>query len=177
MMTKLCFLALLLCIATFLTAADVPSIRGGNGIVLPPPPPTEAEPVTETIHGVTVTDPYRWLEDSQSPATRSWLEAQMKYTQDYLGQVKIRPEVTKRLADLVRVETYGIPVEREDRFFFKKRLSEENQGSIYVRNGLSGNFRSHLLPRWVCCRAPRGFGLRADRKAIPKSASHCCNSR
>ena len=138
MMTKLRLLALLLCTATFLTAADVPSIRGGNGIVLPPPPPTKAEPVTETIHGITVTDPYRWLEDSQSPATRTWLEAQMKYTEDYLAQVKIRPEVVKRLTDLVRVETYSIPVEREDRFFFKKRLPEENQGSIYVRDGLSG---------------------------------------
>ena len=137
-MTKLCLLAHLLSIATFLTAADVPSIRGGNGIVLPPPPPTKTEPVTETIHGVTVTDPYRWLEDSESPATRAWLEAQMKYTEDYLAQVKIRPEVVKRLTDLVRVETYSIPVEREDRFFFKKRLPAENQGSIYVRNGLSG---------------------------------------
>jgi len=138
-MTKFCLFALLLCVATVLTAADVPSIRGGNGIVLPPPPPTKAELVTETIHGVSVTDPYRWLEDSKSPATRAWLEAQMKYTEDYLSQVKIRPEVVKRLTELVRVESYSIPVEREDKYFFKKRLPEENQGSIYVRNGLRGN--------------------------------------
>ena len=106
--------------------------------MLPPPPPTKAEPVTETIQGVTVTDPYRWLEDAKSPATRAWLEAQMKYTDDYLSQVKIRPEVVKRLTELVRVESYSIPVEREDKYFFKKRLPEENQGSIYVRNGMMG---------------------------------------
>jgi prolyl oligopeptidase len=138
MMIKLCFLAFLLCIASALTAADVPSIRGGNGVVLPPPPPTQVEPVTETVHGVTVSDPYRWLEDSKSPATRAWLETQMKYTEDYLSQVKIRPEVVKRLAELVRVDSYSIPVARGNRYFFKKRLPEENQGSIYVRDGLKG---------------------------------------
>ena len=58
-----------------------------------------------------------------------------KYTEDYLSQVKIRPEIVKRLTELMRVESYGIPVERGDKYFFKKRLPEENQGSIYVRDG------------------------------------------
>src|SRR5262249_16046449 len=96
------------------------------------------EPVTETLHGVTVTDPYRWLEDSKSPATRAWLEAQMKYTEDYLAQVKVRPEIIRRLSELVRVESYGMPVERANLYFFKKRLPQENQGSMYVREGLTG---------------------------------------
>ena len=139
MMTKLCFALLLFCLTQFLTAADSAAVHGGNGVVLPPPPPTQVEPVTETLHGVTLTDPYRWLEDSKSPATRAWLESQMKYTEDYLAQVKVRPEVVKRLTELVRVESYGIPIERGDRFFFKKRLPEENQGSIYVRDGLKGS--------------------------------------
>jgi hypothetical protein len=52
------------------TPAKPRKIEGGNGVTLPPPPPTEVTPVTETIHGVTITDPYRWLEDGQSPATR-----------------------------------------------------------------------------------------------------------
>ncbi len=106
---------------------------------MPPPPTTKVEPVTETIHGVTLTDPYRWLEDAKSPATRAWLAAQMKYTEDYLSQVKIRPEVVKRLTELMRVESYGIPVERGNKYFFKKRLAEENQGSIYLREGLKGS--------------------------------------
>ena len=138
-MTKLGFALLLFCIALLSTAADNSAVHGGNGVVLPPPPPTQVEPVTETIHGVTLTDPYRWLEDSKSPATRAWLDTQMKYTEDYLSQVKIRPEVVKRLTELVRVESYSIPVERGNRYFFKKRLPEENQGSIYVREGLKGS--------------------------------------
>ena len=58
---------LLLCALTMTFAIDKPTtIQGGNGITLPPPPPTEAKPVTETVHGHTITDPYRWLEDAQS---------------------------------------------------------------------------------------------------------------
>jgi prolyl oligopeptidase len=122
-----------------IAANESDTVRGGNGVSLPPPPPTKAEPVTETVHGTEVTDPYRWLEDSKSPATRAWLETQMKYTEDYLAQVKVRPEIVKRLTELVRVESYSIPVERANLYFFKKRLPEENQGSIYVRRGLKGN--------------------------------------
>jgi prolyl oligopeptidase len=138
MMTKLIVSILLLLLASVGHAGNTTAIRGGNGIVMPPPPPTKAEPVTETIQGVTVTDPYRWLEDSRSPATREWLKAQMQYTEDYLSQVKIRPEVVKRLTELVRVDSYSIPIERGSKYFFKKRLAEENQGSIYLREGLTG---------------------------------------
>ena len=35
-------------------------------------PASQSEPVVETLHGVTVADPYRWLEDQESPATRDW---------------------------------------------------------------------------------------------------------
>jgi prolyl oligopeptidase len=119
--------------------ADKPSeIKGGNGIILPPPPPTNTNPVTETIHGTTLTDPYRWLEDAKSPATRAWLDTQMKYTEQYLSQVKVRPEIVSELTKLERVETYSIPVERGGTYFFTKRLADENQGSIYMRRGLHG---------------------------------------
>jgi len=137
MMIKLCLALVLIGIANISTAADkTATVHGGNGITLPPPPPTKMEPVVDTVNGIAITDPYRWLEDSKSPATRAWLAEQMKYTEDYLSQVKIRPEVVKRLTELMRVESYGIPLEREDKYFFKKRLPEENQGSIYLRTGL-----------------------------------------
>ena len=138
MIIKFSLALLLIGMAHFSLAADNATVHGGNGVVLPPPPPTQADSVTETLHGVTVTDPYRWLEDSKSPATRAWLAQQMQYTEDYLAQVKVRPEIVKRLTELVRVESYSIPIERGEKFFFKKRLPEENQGSIYMRQGLHG---------------------------------------
>ena len=132
-------LLVFLVLAVFSLAADKPAeVKGGNGIILPPPPPTEANPVTETIHGTTLTDPYRWLEDAKSPETRAWIDGQMKYTEQYLSQVKIRPEIVSELTKLERVESYSIPIERGGNYFFKKRQADENQGSIYVRHGLHG---------------------------------------
>ena len=40
------------------------------------PPKTQTDNVTETIHGVEITDPYRWLEDQNSPQTRTWINSQ-----------------------------------------------------------------------------------------------------
>ncbi|MBV9073347.1 MAG: S9 family peptidase [Acidobacteria bacterium] len=122
-------------------AADVPQreVQGGHGIVLPPPPATEAKPVTDNVAGHTLTDSYRWLEDQNSPETRAWIDAQMGYTAQYLSQVKIRPEMVKRLTELHHVEVVGIPVERNDTYFYTKRLPDENQASIYIRKGLHGN--------------------------------------
>jgi prolyl oligopeptidase len=137
-MTLRLFLAVFL-LAIFVYAKDnTAEVKGGNGITLPPPPPTEQKPVTETIHGVTLTDPYRWLEDQNSPETRAWIDSQMKYTEQYLSQLKILPDLEKELGRLERVEQYSIPIERGGKYFFKKRLANENQGSIYVRNGLHG---------------------------------------
>jgi prolyl oligopeptidase len=141
--TPLAHTTLILLIITFLGlfafAADKPSeIKGGNGIVLPPPPATETVPVTEDIHGTLITDPYRWLEDAKSPATRAWIGEQMKYTEQYLSQVKVRPAIVSELTKLERVESYSIPVERGGNYFFKKRLADENQGSIYIRRSLHG---------------------------------------
>jgi len=38
--------------------------------VMERPPFSAVKPVTETLHGVSITDPYRWLEDQNSPDTR-----------------------------------------------------------------------------------------------------------
>jgi prolyl oligopeptidase len=138
MKSRLAILGFVISVILLATAADVPSIRGGNGVTLPPPPPTEAKPVTDNVNGTSMTDPYRWLEDGQSPETRAWIDSQMKYTDEYLSQVKIRPAIAKSLTDLIRVESYSVPTERHDKYFFTRRLPDENQASIYVRNGLHG---------------------------------------
>jgi len=128
-----------LAISLFALAGETREVRGGNGITLPPPPPTERKPVTDNVAGQSLTDPYRWLEDGKSPETRAWIAAQMNYTESYLSQIKIRPQIVKRLTELERVESFGFPHERNGIYFFSKRLPEENQASIYRRNGLHGD--------------------------------------
>jgi len=103
-----------------------------------PPPRTPVHPVTDTLHGIAITDPYRWLEDQSSPETRAWLDAQIGYTQAFLSRIPVRDKIQKRLAQLARIDSYGIPAERHGRYFFSRRLANENRASICMRTGLGG---------------------------------------
>jgi prolyl oligopeptidase len=94
--------------------------------------------VTETLHGVAITDPYRWLEDQNSPETRAWLDAQIGYTQAFLSRIQVREKIKQRLAQLTRIDSYGIPIERHGRYFFGRRLANENRASICMRTGVEG---------------------------------------
>jgi len=71
----------------------------------PAPPPTRVQVVTDTLHGVPIADPYRWLEDKDAPETRAWVKAQMTYTMDQLGKVAGRDQVVAALAKYTRVDS------------------------------------------------------------------------
>ncbi|MGC4049452.1 MAG: prolyl oligopeptidase family serine peptidase [Paludibaculum sp.] len=102
------------------------------------PPATAVHPVTENLHGTTVTDPYRWLEDQESPETRAWIDAQMKYTRAALDPLPQRARWKARLTELHRTETKGLPRERGGKYFFEKRGANENRAAICVRRSLQG---------------------------------------
>ena len=91
------------------------------------PPPTAVHPVIDTLHGVAITDPYRWLEDQDSPETRAWLDAQIHYTQNFIGHIGVRDKVKHRLEQLSRIDSYGFPTERHGKYYFSRRLANENR--------------------------------------------------
>jgi prolyl oligopeptidase len=72
---------------------------------LPPLPGTPQKPVSDDYHGVKVVDPYRWLEDHQSPEVRKWTEQQNKYTRAWLDKFTARKAVLQRLKQLNDVAT------------------------------------------------------------------------
>ena len=113
-------------------------IHGDNGVTLPPPPVAAVHVVTDDYDGVKIEDPYRWLEDAHSPATRAWIGEENAYTQQYLSQIQNRPEIVEQLTALERVDRYSTPSLRGGKYFFTKRLADENQASIYMRVGWTG---------------------------------------
>ena len=110
-------------------------IQGGDHIRLPLPPEVEKTPVVDNYFGAKITDDYRWLEDAKSPETRDFIDKQMAYTDRYLKQARIRPEIADNLDALIHVTSWSTPVQRGDSYFFIKRLSSEDQPSIYIRHG------------------------------------------
>ena len=104
----------------------------------PAPPSTRRGDVQETLHGVTVPDPYRWLEEQDSAETRAWITAQNEYTHKLLDSLPGRAALEKRLSELQRVERITTPTVRNGQFFYRKRAADQEQYVIYTRQGDAG---------------------------------------
>ena len=104
----------------------------------PSAPATRRDDVVETLHGVRVADPYRWLEDQNSPETRAWIEAQNAYTHKLLDAWPGRATVEKRASELIRHGAIRAPYEAGGRLFYRKRSAEQDLLLIYMRQGVEG---------------------------------------
>ncbi|RMD91799.1 MAG: S9 family peptidase, partial [Calditrichaeota bacterium] len=102
------------------------------------PPETPRKEVREVLHGVEIVDPYRWLEDQNSPETRAWIDAQNAYTQSLLSDFPGREKLKKRLTELLKVDVINLPYGRGGRYFFTRRTANQNLAVIYMRHGLHG---------------------------------------
>jgi prolyl oligopeptidase len=102
------------------------------------PPQTRVDRTVETIHGVSVADPYRWLENQDNPETRSWIDAQDRCTEAILNSAPGRTQITKRLTELMKVDSFELPIERNGLYFFSKRRSDQDLFVLYERKGVQG---------------------------------------
>ncbi|HXX43435.1 MAG TPA: prolyl oligopeptidase family serine peptidase [Candidatus Acidoferrales bacterium] len=102
------------------------------------PPKTRVDDVIDTYGSVKVADPYRWLEDQTSRETRAWIDAENKCTEAVLEHVSGRDDLRKRIADLYHTDNYSLPLERSGRYFFTKRLADQDLALIYMRRGRMG---------------------------------------
>ena len=102
------------------------------------PPKTRVDNVTDTYGSVRVTDPYRWLEDQNSPETRAWIDLEDRCTEAALESIPGRQALRDRIASLYRTDVYSAPVERAGRYFFTKRAAEQDLSLIYMRRGRTG---------------------------------------
>jgi prolyl oligopeptidase len=110
------------------------------------PPCSAAEPVTEILHGVPVSDPYRWLEEQDSNRTRDWIEEQTRYARAYLDNVPGRELIRKRIREFLAIETYDSLQKAGSRYFFRKRFPDQEQPCIYMREGAEGEDKLLLDP-------------------------------
>ena len=101
-------------------------------------PPTRQDNFREVLHGVEIVDPYRWLEDQDSPETRQWIDAQNRYTHSLLDGLPSRPLFQKRLSELMRIDTVNTPLEQGGRYFLFKKAAGDDLPILYVRKGLNG---------------------------------------
>jgi len=103
----------------------------------PPAIATRKDDVVDRLHGVDVSDPYRWLEDAESPEVKAWTEAQNGATRRALDRVPGRAALERRFWQLYEIGSIGVPVSRPlhgrmRRYFYTRREGKQNQPVLYV---------------------------------------------
>jgi prolyl oligopeptidase len=109
-------------------------------------PKTPLDDVTEVLHGETITDPYRWLEDGENPETRRWTEQQNALTEAYLAAVPGRDRIGRRLEELLAIGVLSVPTPKRGRYFYLRRDGRQNQPVLYWRDGVDGADRIAVDP-------------------------------
>lgn len=98
-------------------------------------PATRTSDLVETLHGVEVADPYRWLEDDNSEETKAWVKAQNAVTFAYLEKLPQREPIRERLAKLWNFERFGLPEEQGGQWFYTHNTGLQNQSVLMTASG------------------------------------------
>ena len=138
-------------------------------------PQTRKSDQTDAYFGVTVADPYRWLEDDNSEETKAWTTAENRVTFDYLSKIPYRSQMRERLLSLVNYPKYGQPIVKGPYVFFSKNTGLQNQSVMYYQKGLDGTPEIFLDPNTFSNDGTArlaGFSLSKDGKYAAYGVSY-----
>ena len=115
-------------------------VAAGSGAEAAGPayPPTAKRPVSDTYQGVVVSDDYRWLEDGSAADVKAWIAAQNQFARAYLDAIPQRPEIARRVSELLRARAVRrFAFELRGQLFALKNAPPNNQAQLVVmpRNG------------------------------------------
>ena len=97
------------------------------------PPPTPARPVVDTVHGVRLTDAYRWLEDGKSPEVQAWTKRQHEATLAWLdANAPAVPGLREELTSYFDRDITQPPFFKKGREFFYRTRKGESQAKVYA---------------------------------------------
>jgi prolyl oligopeptidase len=85
-----------------------------------------------------VDDPFLWLEDGDSPATREFVARELARTRGTLDALPDRARIRARVGELLAIGTLDTPQVGGDRVFHTRREGRQNQPVLYVREGIDG---------------------------------------
>lgn len=87
----------------------------------------------DTIHGMAITDPYRWLENDRDPEVEEWVAKQAAVAESYLLRVPYRAALLDRLDQVNSFERVSAPWRRGDLLFFYRNDGRQNHSVLYVQ--------------------------------------------
>jgi prolyl oligopeptidase len=113
----------------------------------PRPPETRVDVAVDTMHAVAIPDPYRWLDDQDSPETRAWLAEQNGFAERVIGRPAARSFLERRLRQLMDDDDVGLPQRAGKHEYFTLRRTGEELAGIYRRPVPKADDDTPLDPR------------------------------
>jgi prolyl oligopeptidase len=92
--------------------------------------------VVDDYFGTKVADPYRWLENTDSPETIAWVKAENDLSQPCLEKLPDREDFHDRVTRLLNYERYSAPYWVGGRYIYQKNDGLQNQSVIYTVKNL-----------------------------------------
>ncbi|MGN6453498.1 MAG: prolyl oligopeptidase family serine peptidase [Steroidobacteraceae bacterium] len=112
-------------------------------------PVTARVSVSDSYFGTKVADPYRWLENLDSPEVQAWVKSQNDISRPRLAELPARPWLKARLTQLWSYERYEVPLKRGSRYFYLHNNGTQNQSVLQVIDGLDAAGRALVDPNDV----------------------------
>src|SRR6202035_4954331 len=106
------------------------------------PPKAKVDMVEEKISGHSISDPYRWLEDADSPATQEFDRQELAYARGILDPLPGRDRIHQKLTELLSIGIIGTPQVGGKYYFYIRRDGAQNQPVLMVREGVHGKDRA-----------------------------------
>lgn len=132
-----------LCAASMMSTPTAPSLAAQSPLHYPVARKSDQ---VDTYFGTQVADPYRWLEDTDSPETKQWVTAENALTFDYLGAIPERAAIKEQLTRIWNYPKYAVPLKRGKSYFYTENSGLQNQAVLYMRRGLKGEKKLVLDP-------------------------------
>lgn len=100
----------------------------------------------DVYFGVSIADPYRWMETEKTPEILKWIDEENALTQSVLSQIPLRDELRKEMTECYDYEKQGAPSKHGSRYFYFKNSGLQNQSVLYYKTSLDGEERLFLDP-------------------------------
>jgi prolyl oligopeptidase len=100
----------------------------------------------DAYHGVSIADPYRWLEDTDSPETKAWVAAENRLSDAFLASIPERAAIKNRLTQVWNFARFSAPFKEGGRYFYFGNTGLQNQNVLYVQDARNAPARVLLDP-------------------------------
>ena len=122
-------------------------------------PETRRDDIVDTVHGVSIPDPYRWLEDASKPEVKQWMATEDKAAREALARLPGRDKLLARFKELYYLDSISPPHHFGGRFFYTRRHKDKEKAIVYWKEGENGTEKVLIDPNTLSADGSTSLGV------------------